>query len=232
MAPSELDSFYFKFKNLLFAEKNATLSLKSEAGRVQVTLCADLGHVLSGLDPHLPHDARNGTSRSRRRERAEARIIAAGQVDKVDKSTSTEIPEEVISAETEEVTDAAANVDQDIDVTESCGIEIGKVSDEICSDEQYERKVDDSEEEFREVYSFKSDTAEEEIEQCLDDILKNCNIKRKKIIHRDQIGSRSTTHLYTLELKIGKGKLQKTSFSWPKMSNLKKEVFQNLKRII
>ena len=122
MAPSELDSFYFKFKNLLVAEKNATLSLKSEAGRVQVTLCADLGHVLSGLDPHLPHDARNGTSRSRRRERAEARIIAAGQVDKVDKSTSTEIPEEVISAETEEVTDAAANVDQDIDVTESCGI--------------------------------------------------------------------------------------------------------------
>ena len=100
MAPSELDSFYFKFKNLLFAEKNATLTLKSEAGRAQVTLYVDLGHVLSGPGPHLPHDARNGTSRSHRREqRAEARQLAAAEADQVDKSTDTNVTEEVICAE-------------------------------------------------------------------------------------------------------------------------------------
>jgi hypothetical protein len=33
MALSELNSFFFKFKNLLLAEENATLTLKSEAGR-------------------------------------------------------------------------------------------------------------------------------------------------------------------------------------------------------
>ena len=44
---------YLKFKNLLFAEKDATLTLKSEAGRAYITLSLDLGHVLSGED-HLP----------------------------------------------------------------------------------------------------------------------------------------------------------------------------------
>ena len=50
MAQWELDSFYSKFKNLLCAEKNATLTLKSEAGKAFVTLSLDLGHVLSGQD--------------------------------------------------------------------------------------------------------------------------------------------------------------------------------------
>ena len=94
MFPSGLDSLFFKFKNLLFAEKNVTLTLKSEAGRAQATLSVDLGHVLSGPGPHLAHDARNGTSRSRRRERrAEARLLVAEEADKVDKSTATDIAE-------------------------------------------------------------------------------------------------------------------------------------------
>ena len=42
MAEQDLDSFYFKFKNLMFTEKDATLTLKSEAGQVQVSLSADL----------------------------------------------------------------------------------------------------------------------------------------------------------------------------------------------
>ena len=81
MILSEIDSFYFKFKNLLVAEKDATLTLKSESGRAQVTLCVDLGHVLSRDDHDLPHHARNGLSRKRRRERrAEARHKAAAEV--------------------------------------------------------------------------------------------------------------------------------------------------------
>ena len=53
MAVPDLDSFDFKFKNLMFAEKDATLTLKSEAGRVQVSLSVDLGHVLSAEPLHL-----------------------------------------------------------------------------------------------------------------------------------------------------------------------------------
>ena len=115
MAPSELDSFYFKFKNLLFAEKNASLTIKSEAGRAQATLCVDLGHVLPEPGPHLPHgDARNNTSRSRRRERrAEARLLAAEEAGTVDKSTATDKAEVAISGENtfeEEDGDTTENV--------------------------------------------------------------------------------------------------------------------------
>ena len=82
--------------------------------------------------------------------------------------------------------------------------------------------------ENKEMLSFKSDFAEDDIEKFLDEILKNTNIKTTKIIHRDQLGA---VCLYTLELKIGKGKLQKTSFTWPQISPSQMEVFQNLKRI-
>ena len=60
MAQRELDSFYVKFKNLLRAEKDATLTLKSEAGRAFVTLSLDLGHVLSEQDLSPRGGPRNG----------------------------------------------------------------------------------------------------------------------------------------------------------------------------
>ena len=145
MALSELDSFLFKFKNLLHAEENATLTFKSEAGRAQVTLCVDLGHVLSGPGPHLHHGAGNGTSRSRRRERrAVARQLAAAEADQVDKFTKKDKTEEVLSAdktvEAEEVADAT--------VTVAPTSNSGEVIDEFCPDEHYERKVEASEDEF------------------------------------------------------------------------------------
>jgi hypothetical protein len=83
----------------------------------------------------------------------------------------------------------------------------------------------------RENFSFKSAFAEENIEESLDEILKNTNILSKKIIHRDQLGSGSAVYLYTLELKFEIGKHQKTCFSWPQMSPSQMELFQNLKRI-
>ena len=72
MAGYQLDSFYFKFKNLLFAEKDATLTVKSDAGRLHVSLNVDLGHVHS--EPSFPHRdchhrCRNGPSQQRRRQR-------------------------------------------------------------------------------------------------------------------------------------------------------------------
>ena len=183
MAPSELDSFYFKFKNLLFAEKDATLTLKSKAGRAQVTLCVDLGHVLSRPGPHLPHDARSGTSRSRRREqRAEARRLVAAEAEKVDKSTATDITEEVISVEkpveAEECLDATLKVAGNVDATEKCNI--GEVIDEVCSNEQYETKVAKSEEEFLEYFKVLDIDSKKPEEEIVKDILKTLDSKLKK----------------------------------------------------
>ena len=186
MALSELDSFYFKFKNLLFAEKNATLTLKSEAGRAQVTLYVDLGHVLSGPGPHLPHDARNGTSRSRRREqRAEARQLAAAEADQVDKSTDTNVTEEVICAEktfeAEEVTDATVTVAPtklSNTVTENCDID--EVNDELCSDEQYGRRVDDSGEEFLDYFRIEEIDSKKPEKEFVTDIIRKLDSTLKK----------------------------------------------------
>ena len=73
----ELDSFYGKFKNLLCAEKNATLTLKSEAGKAYVTLSIDLGHVHSDHGQPQPRGPGNGPARQRRRDkRAAARADA------------------------------------------------------------------------------------------------------------------------------------------------------------
>ena len=77
MAQWELDSFYVKFKNLLRSEKDATLTLKAEAGRAFVTLTLDLGHVLSEHEQLQPRGPRNGPARQRRRvKRAAARADA------------------------------------------------------------------------------------------------------------------------------------------------------------
>ena len=45
MAMSELDSFIVKFKHLLFSGSNASLTLKSKAGKAEVTLSTELGDV-------------------------------------------------------------------------------------------------------------------------------------------------------------------------------------------
>ena len=148
-------------------------------------------------------------SRSRRQERrAAARKQAAeeaekshGKVDKV--------------SEPVEVEKAAGKVNssEKVAVTKD-------VTDEFCSNTEY------SESESKEIYSFKSDFPEEDIENSLDKIFKNTDITSTKIILRDQLRPMSAEYLYTLELKIKKG-----SFSWPQMSSSQMEVFRNLKRI-
>jgi hypothetical protein len=71
MALSEIDSFVFKFKNLLHLEKDASLTMKSEAGRAVVTLSVELGHVLSA-PLHFKRKPRNSPSKQRRREKRAA----------------------------------------------------------------------------------------------------------------------------------------------------------------
>ena len=94
MVHLELDSFFVKFKHLLRGEKDATLTLKSEAGRASVTLSLDLGHVLSEQGLHPPHGSRNGPARIRRREkRAAAREKQAADAEE------TQIVEPTVNVE-------------------------------------------------------------------------------------------------------------------------------------
>ena len=179
MTLSEIDSFYFKFENLLIAQKDATLTLKSEAGRAQVTLSVDLGHLHPR--PDQLHHASNGNSRTRRKERRAAARKQAAEVAGKSPEKIDEVPE---PAELEKDNDKV-NTNDKVAVTED-------VTDEFCSNTEY------SESESREIYSFKSDFPEQDIEKCLDEILKNTTITSRKIIFRDQL--RLLEHLYTLEL--------------------------------
>ena len=136
----ELDSFYFKFKNLLQSEKDAVLSLKSESGRCHVTLSVDLGHVLS-QPGHQPHHPRNGPARKRRRERrAEARRQAVVEVAKPAEEAGDALATESIEVSEEELLSTTGKaVHESEKATENS--EPVRVVDEICSDIEYKDKL-------------------------------------------------------------------------------------------
>ena len=94
MVQWELDSFYLKFKNLLRSEKDATLTLKAEAGRAFVTLSLDIGQVHSEHGQLQPHGPRNGPARLRRCEkRAAARADAENASAEVIEAKDVELAE-------------------------------------------------------------------------------------------------------------------------------------------
>ena len=153
MVQWELDSFYFKFKNLLLAEKDATLTFKSEAGRASVTLSLDLGHVLSGQDQLPPSGHRNGPARQRRREkRAAARSerLSAENVEVKEKESAEKVEEEpsIANSAAEEAkrieTAAKANelgvLDVEKKTAEEVDLSIKDLEDEVCPDEIYENQ--------------------------------------------------------------------------------------------
>ena len=70
---SEVDNFVRKFKNLLLAGKHANLTIKSQTGKVLVTLTVE-----EELLDVVPVKSRNGPSRQRRRARRAA-VQAAGE---------------------------------------------------------------------------------------------------------------------------------------------------------
>ena len=162
MVQSELDSFYVKFKNLLRGEKDATLVLKSEAGKAVITLSVDLGHVLSepGLQQHHP---RNGPSRQRRRERraaarqeqiaAEEVAISAAkaleesnapksteEVEKIDASTSTT---DVVEKTTDDE-DSVESTNEDKKISaEEATVLVKEPKYEVCTDENYQEPANE-----------------------------------------------------------------------------------------
>jgi hypothetical protein len=65
MAMSEVDSFFYKFKQLLHCGRKAHLEMKSEAGKAVIHLTAE---VDVNEDDHHRAQPRNGPARQRRRE--------------------------------------------------------------------------------------------------------------------------------------------------------------------
>ena len=53
MARAEIDSFILKFKRLLLSGRDATLVIKSNAGKAEVSLNVVLGDVPPPPDQHL-----------------------------------------------------------------------------------------------------------------------------------------------------------------------------------
>ena len=121
--------FVFKFKNLLHLEKDATLTMKSEAGRAAVTLSVELGHVLSA-PCQCVRKFRNGPSRQRRQEkRASAREsekdTGTGATEKVQDEPNTE------NVKTSNTAEQAGQADSKLGDNMI-------IPDEVCNDEDYE----------------------------------------------------------------------------------------------
>ena len=169
MAHVELDSFYVKFKHLLRAEKDATLTLKSEAGRAFVTLTLDLGHVLSEQDLRPRGGSRNGPARVRRREkRAAARENLATEEAKkkveptanveetADKPTAVEVNGKVKAtdnvANTRKGEEPAADAEQvkaqEVKAAkatvEVIAEQVEAIEDEFCKDDVYNQETKES----------------------------------------------------------------------------------------
>ena len=188
MAQSELDSFYFKFNNLIHAEKYATLTFKSESGRVVVTLCVDLDHVLSV--PRHQVRPRNGPARQRRRERRAAnRQDAAEEAASLDKDA--EKPNDAKTAAkvatkdkivAEEANEVPANKATDVKIAEEATAV--KTAEEAVHFRAAESKsllspipqidgvgdVEAQQEEEKAIFTFISDFCEEDILYSLDEI--------------------------------------------------------------
>jgi hypothetical protein len=122
MAMSEIDSFIYEFRYLLYSGKNARLEVKSESGKATVNLTVEVE-----IPTKLRYQAWNGSARQRRRDRrATARAAAAGEVAAADAAAVGAVTEDaavknvVVETEeagearfVEEVTDVGANQFED-----------------------------------------------------------------------------------------------------------------------
>ena len=130
----EIDSFIAKFKSLLLSGRNATLQIKSHAGKAEVNLCVELGDVSHPPAQHPHHQwPRNGPSRQRRR----LRRAAEREAEKVAENAEPSAEEATggVKSQAEE-----ANIPSKDTTNET---ESETLQDEFCTDESFERLSDD-----------------------------------------------------------------------------------------
>ena len=137
-------SFYLKFKNLLNAEKDAIMTLKSVSGRSHATLSVDLGHVHSNAAGQPPCHPRNGPARVWWRERqAEARRIAA-EAARAEAEKAIDVSVNTLEVKRQKKTfsengEVSENVEQELERNTEASEKVvtGQVRDELCSDPEY-----------------------------------------------------------------------------------------------
>ena len=183
MVHLELDSFYVKFKNLLRAEKDATLTLKSEAGRAFVTLSVDLGHVLSEQDL-LPRGSRNGPARVRRREKRAAAREKLATEEATKKVESTENVEETRTIAKPVAEEANGNVKSIENVDKP------REGEELAITEQVEITKGTAENATELGDEVTAEKVELEDEFCTDDVY-NCEAKETKSVESETLETRS-----------------------------------------
>ena len=148
MALSEIDSFVFKFKNLVHFEKDAKLSIESKAGKIQLSLSVELNADLVSAPSEQKKWQRNCPSRQRRRER---RAAARNSVEesskyatiddniKAEKATNSVVSD--IAEEAELAKNATENgiAEEDKLATDVIGKEVlvMHLNDEVCSNDVY-----------------------------------------------------------------------------------------------
>ena len=127
MARAEIDSFILKFKRLLLSGRDATLVIKSNAGKAEVSLNVVLGDVPPPPNQQHLRQSRNGPSRQRRRvRRAEER--KAANAEEVQKASGDK-------ASTDEVIEIVTPKEKDTTpVTQET------LEDEFCSDDSFNTK--------------------------------------------------------------------------------------------
>ena len=145
---SEIDSFIFKFRNLVHSGRNANLTLESKAGKVSVKLDVDLGCLPVPPQYHRQpppqfHRTRNGASYQRRRQnRADARAKAA---EEAVQDVSVEEAEVLDLAKAAEEASMHARIAGKESAEKAPVDTFEELSDEVCPDIEYQANVKASE---------------------------------------------------------------------------------------
>ena len=186
MARDEIDSFIVKFKGLLLSGRNATLVIKSNAGKAEVSLNVVLGDVPPPPDQHL-RQSRNGPSRQRRQcRRAEAR-----------KASNAE--------EAKKASDDVVNTDEVIEVDncqekDTSPVVHETLKDEFCSDEPFEEGNDEAQvEKILVVADCQADWKDDYVIKLVDEKLRMIGITMKRIIVNRNVRKCFESCLVTIE---------------------------------
>ena len=184
---AEIDSFILKFKNLLLSGRNATLLIKSNAGKAEVNLSVELGEILPPPDQQHCHWFRNGPSRQRRRlRRAAART--ASNAEEAKEATNEEM-------NTEEVTEITSEKERNIPPTQHEALK-----DEFCSDATFEEEIDEAKvEKILVVADCQADWKDDYVIKLVDEKLRMIGITMKRIIVNRNVRKCFESCLVTIE---------------------------------
>ena len=191
MAKWEIDSFILKFKNLLLSGRNATLVLKSNAGKAEINLNVELGDVLPQHGHGLDH---NGSSRQRRKlRRAAEREAARAEEDAEEIVSEITIQKNIAEEASIPVKEASEEVTKNKQDT---------LRDEFCPDKTFESESrDDLIEKLLITADCQADWNNAVVTKLVNEKLNDIGIRMKSIIVNRNIRRCFESCLVTIEAK-------------------------------